>query len=84
VAVLGSWLPSDPHGWANPALNLGFDGHDITSGLPDDITMTTVTLTTGHGQTATSRFLMMSHHKIAHPGYQTDITVRMVTLTAEC
>jgi len=46
-------LPSDPCWWANPVWNLDFDRCDVTSGLPDDVTMTMVTLTTGHGQTAT-------------------------------
>ena len=56
---------------------------DITSRLPDDVTMNG-DLTMDHGQMGTSGFLMMSHHVIAHPGYQTDIGVITPTLTAEC
>jgi len=35
-------------------MKCGFDGCDVTSGLPDDATITMVILTTGHGQMSTS------------------------------
>jgi len=70
-------------------MKLGFDGHDVTSGfpiitsrLPDDVTISGDQMM-DHGQMSTSGFLMMSHHVIAHPGYLTDVGVRMPTLTAE-
>jgi len=52
---------------------------DITSRLPDDLTMMTVTLTTGHGQT----HLWVPDDIMRHVGIQvmTDITMMMVALT---
>ncbi len=67
--VLGSWLPSDPHWWTNPAWNLVPDGCDITSGLLDDITMTMVTLAMGHGQMSLLGYLMTSQNKASYLGY---------------
>jgi len=70
-------------------MKLGFDGRDvtsrfpiITSGLPDDVTMGG-DQTTDHRQMVTSGFLMMSRHRIAHPGYRTDVGIITPTLTAE-
>ncbi len=49
-----SWFPSDSCWWANPAWSIGPHGHDITSGLLNDMIMTMATLAMGHGQMATS------------------------------
>jgi len=49
--------------------SMDYDGHDTTSGLPNDIIMAMVTLGMGHRQTVTSRLLMMSQAKPSHPDY---------------
>jgi len=55
-------------------------GDDVTSGLPDDVTIRTVTLTIGHGQMPLG-CIMMSRYKLLI-WVPTDITVMMVALTA--
>jgi len=64
-------------------MRLGCDGHDITSKLPDDITVMTVTLAMGHhGQTSLLGYMVISQNKTAYLGYPTDVTMTMVALTA--
>jgi len=55
---------------------------DITSGLLADITMTTVTLAAGHGQTV-SRLLCDVTKQGHHIWVMADITMRTVTLAAQ-
>jgi len=45
-------------------------GDDITSGLPDDITGSQLTLTLGHRQTVTPGYVVTSQNGASHPGYQ--------------
>jgi len=56
-------------------------GCDVTSGLPEDITVTMVTLTMGHGQMVTSG-LLDDITKQVHHIWVTDATMRMVALAA--
>jgi len=62
-----------------PLMNFCKDG--ITSGLLADVTMIMVTLAVEHGQMSPG-YLVTSQNKISHPG-ATDITIIMVTLTAQ-
>jgi len=61
-------------------MRLGCNGCDVTSGLPDDVTMRTVTLTMGHGQTSLPGYMVTSQIKITHLGYPTDVTMTTVIL----
>ncbi len=63
---------------------LSCDECDITSRLPNDITMTMVTLAMGHGQTVTSRLRGDVMGQGVTSRLLTDVTVKMVTLTVEC
>jgi len=48
---------------------LGCNGCDVTSVLPDDVTMMTVALAMGHGQTSLLKYVMTSQNKTMHTGY---------------
>jgi len=57
-----------------------FHGCDI----PNDVTMTMVTLTKGHGQMATSGLPDDITSQDHVSGLLTDVTIRMMTLAAAC
>jgi len=43
---------------------------DVTSGLPNDITVKMVTLAMGHRQMVILGYVVMSWSNASHPGYQ--------------
>jgi len=78
--VVQSQQPSE----TAPRGRTDIDGRDVTSGLPNDITGSRLTLTMGHGQMVTSGLRDDVTKRCITSGLLTDSAIIMTDLAAEC